>query len=61
MDAKISTLKPTDNSRLMLDTLDMIRQLPPDKQEMVLMQVFGMATMALMAWQQIRARCWRYG
>ena len=36
MDAKISTLQPTDNSRLMLDTLDMIRQLPPDKQESLL-------------------------
>ena len=45
---KITVMQPTDNSRLMLDTLDMIRQLPPDKQEMVLMQVFGMATMALM-------------
>ena len=45
---KIAVMQPTDNSRLMLDTLDMIRQLPPDKQEMVLMQVFGMATMALL-------------
>ena len=33
---KIKVIQPTDNSRLMLDTLDMIRQLPPDKQAMAL-------------------------
>lgn len=37
-----------DNDRMMLDMLDMLRQLPPDKQELILTQIYGMATMALL-------------
>lgn len=45
MDANI---KCYENDRMMLDVLDMLRQLPPDKQELILTQIYGMATMALL-------------
>ena len=43
-----ANMKCYENDRMMLDMLDMLRQLPPDKQELILTQIYGMATMALL-------------